>query len=236
MRVHLYRPIAWWSGGALRYLDSDSDISPCEAAALIRLRHATVIHEPTPSFFGDIMSDDTSCRLTLVAGPTSEPVTLAQAKAFLRIEHTADDAAIVTSISAARQYAEHYLRTALLPQTWDYVVANPESLTVQLSVGPAQSITSLTLTSESGEVSVVNASNYRLSVDGFAVLLSNVPVTEKMTVRYSAGLVATPAEIPAPIVQGLLHHMAVMMETRDGSVPLPMQAMTCYAPFRRVSL
>lgn len=182
------------------------------------------------------MSDDTSCRLTLVTAPISEPVTLAQAKAFLRVEHAADDGAIAVAISAARQYAEHYLRTALLPQTWDYVVANPESLTVRLSVGPAQSITSLSLTSESGDVSVVNASSYRLSVDGFAVLLSNVPVAEKMTVRYSAALAATAAEIPAPIIQGILHHMAVMMETRDGMAPLPMQAMTCYAPFRRVSL
>jgi len=182
------------------------------------------------------MSDDHSSALRLVTPPTSEPLTLAQAKSFLRIEHTADDDAITRSISSARTFAEHYLRLALLPQTWEYARANPESCTLRLSFGPAQSITSVTLVAADGTSTTMNAANYRLSVDGFAVIFLNVPTAENVVVRFVASTAATAADVPAPILQGMLHHIAVMMETRDGAAPLPMQSVACYQPYRRVSL
>lgn len=182
------------------------------------------------------MSDDRTSALRLVTPPASEPLTLSQAKAFLRVEHTGDDDAITRAITVARQFAEQYLRAVLLPQSWDYIVANASECTLHLPLGPAQSITSVTLTDTAGGTSVVNAANYRLSVDGFAVILANVPSAEKITVRYSASSYAMAGDIPAAIVQGMLHHIAVMMESRDGVMALPMQSVNCYQPYRRVSL
>lgn len=182
------------------------------------------------------MSDDRSSALRLVTPPASEPLTLAQAKTFLRIEHSADDEPITRAISAARAAVENYIRCALLPQTWEVSVANPSSAKLCLPIGPAQSITSITLTTESGATSTMNASNYRLSVDGFAVLFTDPPSIEKLTVRFVAGMATTPSEIPLPIIQGMLHHIAVMLENRDGDVPMPVQAMACYQPYRRMAL
>lgn len=182
------------------------------------------------------MSDDTSSALRLVSPPAGEPLTLAQAKAFLRVEHAADDDAITRAITTARQFAEQYIRAALLPQSWDYIVANDGACELPLPLGPAQSITSVTLTDALGAPTTVNAANYRLSVDGFTVLFTNVATAEKLTVRYSASSYAAAADIPAPMVQGMLHHIAVMMETRDGFAALPMQSVHCYAPYRRVTL
>jgi len=182
------------------------------------------------------MSDDSSSALRLVTAPTSEPLTLAQAKTFLRVEHTADDEAITRAISAARQFAENYLRMALLPQTWDYTQANPQTITLRLPFGPAQSITSVTLVAADATSTTMNAVNYRLSVDGFAVIFQNVVLTEKVIVRFVASTAATASDVPAQVVQGMLHHIAVMMETRDGVAPLPMQAVNCYQPYRRVML
>ncbi len=182
------------------------------------------------------MSDDTTSALRLVTPPASEPLTLSQAKAFLRVEHTADDDAITRAITTARQFAEQYLRAALLPQSWDYIVANPRECTLHLPLGPAQTITSVTLTDAAGGTSTMDNANYRLSVDGFAVIFANVPTVEKVTVRYSASSYATAGDVPAVILQGMLHHIAVMMESRDGVVALPMQSVNCYAPYRRVSL
>jgi uncharacterized phiE125 gp8 family phage protein len=107
------------------------------------------------------MSDDTSSSLRLVTPPASEPITLASAKLFLRIEHTADDDAVTRAITAARQAAEHYLKQVLLPQTWEYVRANPEPTRLVLPVGPAQSITSITLTNEAGTTTPMNVAHYR---------------------------------------------------------------------------
>lgn len=182
------------------------------------------------------MSDDRSSSLRLITPPSSEPLTLAQAKTFLRIEHNGDDEPLTRAISVARVTAEQVLKTALLPQTLDYKVANPDAMRIALAYGPAQSITSITLVSASGFTSSMNASNYRLSADGWTVLFDPMVSSETLTVRYIAGIAMSVADIPPPIIQGMLHHIAVMMETRDGSVPIPMHSRACYEPYRRIRL
>ena len=216
-------------------LDTLEGASTRELALLVRLKLATFI-PISQSTIGDSMSDDRSSALRLVTPPASEPVTLAQAKTFLRIEHAADDEAVTRAIAAARVAAEQYLRQALLPQAFDFIQANPCPTQVQLSQGPAQSITSVTLTNEAGATSAVNAANYRLSVDGFTVFFAPSIDTEKVTVRYVAGMAATVSDIPAMIVQGILHHVATIVEQRNGAAPMPMQSVACYQPYRRVSL
>lgn len=182
------------------------------------------------------MSDDTSSSVRLVTAPTAEPLTLAQAKTFLRIEHAADDEPVTRAIAAARVAAEQHLRLALLPQTWDFSIANTTNMKLCLPIGPAQSITSITLVTEAGASSTMAEANYRLSVDGFSVLFHSQPSIEKLTVRYVAGMASALADIPAMIIQGMLHHIVVILENRAGDVPLPMQAIACYEPFRRISL
>jgi len=56
--------------------------------------------------------------LTLVTGPTSEPITVAEAKAWARVDIADDDAMIGAMISAARDFAETKTRRSLMPQTW----------------------------------------------------------------------------------------------------------------------
>ena len=182
------------------------------------------------------MSEDISSALQLVTPPANEPLSLSQAKAFLRIDYTTDDALITTAITAARQHVEQYLRLCLLPQTWKYTKANPASAVLTLPVGPAQTIASITLTNEAGTATTMSTANYRLGVNGFAVYFTNAPQTETLAVQYSASAFATIAAIPAPIIQGMLYHVAVMVEARDGSVPLPAQSTACYHPFRRIKL
>ena len=179
---------------------------------------------------------DRSRALTLVTAPAGEPLTLAQAKTFLRIEHTGDDEPITRGIAAARQAAEQYLHQAILPQVWDYKLGTPHASFVSLPYGPAQSIASVTATSLTAGSTTVNAANYRLSVDGWKVVFTSLPYTDILTIRYSASLAATVADVPALIAQGMLHHLAAMMETRSGLVPMPPQAVQCYQPYRRIHL
>lgn len=230
----LYQPAHWLRAGNVLCLTDCAKLTTYEIALLIPLKRATFI--TSSSQFGDSMSDDHSVALRLVTPPASEPITLSSAKAYLRIEHSADDEAITRAISAVRQAAEHYMRLALLPQTWDYIVANPCPDKIALPYVPAQSITSITLTTESGTSTTMNAANYRLAVDGAAVLFTPSVSIEKMTIRYVAGMAASASDVPAGIVQGLLHHLSVMMETRDGLAPMPVQSLACYQPYRRVSL
>lgn len=54
----------------------------------------------------------------LITAPTEEPVSLADAKAHLRVDISDDDALIGAMISAARQEAEAACRRALVTQQW----------------------------------------------------------------------------------------------------------------------
>ena len=60
-------------------------------------------------------------RLALATAPTVEPVTLAEAKAYLGLEtaYTNDDSFITSLITVCRQLAETEIKRAIVTQTWD---------------------------------------------------------------------------------------------------------------------
>jgi uncharacterized phiE125 gp8 family phage protein len=54
----------------------------------------------------------------LLAAPAVEPITLADAKQFLRVEHNDDDDIITALIAGSRIHVETQTRRALITQTW----------------------------------------------------------------------------------------------------------------------
>ena len=69
--------------------------------------------------------------LVLTAAPAVEPVSLAEAKAHLRVDSDHEDALIAQLIVAARIFVERTLGLALIAQSWSYFLdALPRSLAV----------------------------------------------------------------------------------------------------------
>jgi uncharacterized phiE125 gp8 family phage protein len=54
----------------------------------------------------------------LLAGPAVEPITLAEAKQFIRVEHDDDDDIIAALIAGSRIHVETQTRRALITQSW----------------------------------------------------------------------------------------------------------------------
>ena len=78
----------------------------------------------------------------LKTSPASEPVSLAEAKNFLRIIDIDDDALINSLIIAVRQKAETWMRRALITQTWTlWLDASPDGLNLSIPLSPLQSVT-----------------------------------------------------------------------------------------------
>lgn len=56
--------------------------------------------------------------LRIKTAPATEPISLAEAKLFLRIDDSSEDALIETFIAAAREMAENFTLRAFITQTW----------------------------------------------------------------------------------------------------------------------
>ena len=99
---------------------------------------------------------------TLVTPPSVEPITLTEAKLYLRVTHAAEDALITSLIAAARQWVETYTRRALCTQTWDLRYAGFPDRWRALVVphAPLQSVTSITYIDDDEVMQTLGTSLY----------------------------------------------------------------------------
>lgn len=124
----------------------------------------------------------------LIAPPAGEPVTLAEAKAWLRMDTNAEDDLIATLIAAARRAVEAATRRALMTQSWRVALdAWPFSgdgaldalavahtagrkqvqlqvhLQVDLRIAPLASVSAIRVTDSGGQQQLLPASLWRLA-------------------------------------------------------------------------
>jgi len=81
--------------------------------------------------------------LSVITEPTVEPITLAEAKAALGIDHTDDDDRITGYIKASRIFAEKYCRLKIPSQVVERTYDRWPSAEINLDVWPLQSIDSV---------------------------------------------------------------------------------------------
>lgn len=105
--------------------------------------------------------------LSLATAPTSEPVTLAEAKKHCEIgaEVNHHDEHLERLIQAARVYVENFTGRQIITATWDlYADSWPtDSLAIYLPKGPIQSVSSITYVDENGATQTWSSANYTLS-------------------------------------------------------------------------
>ncbi len=124
---------------------------------------------------------------TLLAAPAAEPLSLAEAKAYLRVEHDADDAVIGALIVAARTQVEALTRRALISQTWRFVYdAWPADGCVRLKMGPMQSVVALRVYNESGAAHAQDVES--LVLDKAALVIAAPPFALPLPGRSTAGI------------------------------------------------
>ncbi len=100
---------------------------------------------------------------TLIIAPAVEPVTLAEAKLHLRVDHSDEDALISSLISAARRYAETFTGRQIITATWEltldafpWIIEPPHPL--------LQSITSIVYVDVDGVSQTLDASIYQVDI------------------------------------------------------------------------
>lgn len=197
--------------------------------------------------------------LTLVTQPAVEPVSLAEAKAHLRVDGPDEDGLITALIAAARQAAEAYTRRAFITQTWRLTldkfpgkavpwwngvrqgadIAAPGDF-ITLPRPPLRSVTSLKAYDDADNATTMAASDYYVDTDsepGRVVLRSGKtwPAVERVAngvdIVFTAGYGGQAVDVPQAIREGILLHIAAMFEHR-GDERMPALSESLYRPSR----
>jgi uncharacterized phiE125 gp8 family phage protein len=179
--------------------------------------------------------------LKIVTPPATEPISLVEAKAHLRVDHNDDDATIAFLITVARQYVDAvsgWLGRALVAQTWDLVFdafpipqasccgpvtpSGMPSAAIEMPWPPLQSVTSVKYIDTAGVETTLAATEYMvdtISDPGWLIPISAWPATKNVAnavmIRFVAGYGPTAADVPAPVRHALLLLIGHWYENRE---------------------
>jgi uncharacterized phiE125 gp8 family phage protein len=185
--------------------------------------------------------------LTLITPPTSEPVSLAEARAHLRETGTEEDGLIAGYLLAAREFAETHTGRALMAQTWDQT-EDALGDGIRLRKTPVALVTSVQYLDADGVEQMLASDQYRVVrraagetviVPAFGVVWPATQAVEgAVTVRYVAGYGTGPGVLPEAIRQAILllvgHWFANREAVNAGAAPseLPMGVEALLFPHR----
>lgn len=169
----------------------------------------------------------------LITAPGAEPVTLAEAKDHLRLDHALDDTKVNALITAARQYIEEQCWRGLVTQTWELVGSTfPDDACLPaerqgflLPMGNLVSVASLKYIDQNGVEQTMTPGDYTVdavSVPGRLRLAygkswpSYRYQWDAVRIRYVVGWAVD--AVPQPIKQALQLLVAQMYENRTPEV------------------
>jgi uncharacterized phiE125 gp8 family phage protein len=158
--------------------------------------------------------------------PAAEPVTLAEAKAHLRLADSSEDDLLTGLIRAARQDVERATGMALIDQHWRMVLDNwPANGLSELPIHPVREILSITVYGSEGEASLLDASVYEADLVSrpARLYLAKKPEPLRMLngieVDFRAGFGEAGTDVPDLLKRAILLLAAHWYEFRAGFGP-----------------
>lgn len=185
--------------------------------------------------------------ITVLAPPAAEPLTLSEAKAYLRIGYAGEDALVAELLASARARIEAELNLALIQRSlrvtydmWPKQLLSSGAM--RLPVRPAASLSAVRVFDRDGEAETVT-SRFALTSGRQArlALTGAMPWPGRthagVEIDYVAGFGADAGDVADDLrlaVQRLLQHAYRSRESL--SEPLPEDVAALLAPWRRVRL
>jgi len=189
--------------------------------------------------------------LVLTAAPALEPVSVSEAKDYLRVDSAVEDPVVASLILAARLHIEGALDIAMVTQSWSLFLDGwPEDGRVSIPLGPLKSVDSVkvydgedTAQTVSPETYVVDLSALRprLVRQAGAVWPTPGRAANGIEIALTAGYGDTTDKVPQPIRQAVLMLAAHWYEQREPVVfekpdELPHGVADLLKPYRQVRL
>lgn len=194
--------------------------------------------------------------LRVTTAPTFEPVTLAEARAHVRIDGGEQDGLLAGYLIAARQFCERDLGRALAAITLQLTLDHDWPCDrwgrpcIALPQPPATAVSLVQYVDTNGTTQTLASNQYLFSYgDTFGLIVPAFGVTwptvrdqiDTITVAFTAGYGSNPGDTPEPIRQAILLLVGTYFDNREGSTIsagrvtdaiLPLGVDTLLAPYR----
>jgi uncharacterized phiE125 gp8 family phage protein len=189
--------------------------------------------------------------LVLTAAPDREPVSVSEAKDYLRVDSAVEDPVVASLILAARLHIEGALDIAMVTQSWSLFLDGwPEDRRVAIPLGPLKSVNSIKVYDADDVAQTVSPDAYivdpsalrpRLVLQAGAVWPRPGRAANGIEIALTAGYGDTPDKVPAPIRQAVLMLVAHWYQERepvafDKPDVLPHGVADLLKPYRQVRL
>lgn len=187
----------------------------------------------------------------LLTPPAAEPITLADAKTFLRVEHDDDDDTIAALIAGARCHIEAQTRRALITQTWRLTRdAWPADGRITVTPVPLAEVTAARVFDADGTPQAIDVQVFAADIASAPAVLAfafwSLPAPGRkaggIEIDIEAGYGDAPDDVPAALRQAVRLLVAHWYENR-GLIAvghllavLPATVTALIAPYRVLSL
>lgn len=171
----------------------------------------------------------------LTMPPAQLPVDLATAKTFLRIDHDHEDELINALVRSATASVETMTGLRLVEQGWSVFLDDwPHSGTICLPVAPVLSVEDILQYSDADVGAVIDTAHYYLDAASRPARLMLRPdriwarpgrLANGIEIRLLAGFGPAPTNVPAELVQAVLHLAAHWFENREAASDPALQTM-----------
>lgn len=182
-----------------------------------------------------------------LADPAVAPVTLADAKAHMRVTHDGEDTLIGELVKTAARFLTEDTGLALIDQGWRVSLSAPPSGPVALPRHPVASIIAVTVYDGEGAPVTLDGGAYRLDLRRRPATLAfepgGIPARANgIDIDFRAGFGGTGVEVPDTLRRAVLALVAHWYEFRavydaaDQPVSVPMAYSRLMRPWRRIGL
>ena len=189
--------------------------------------------------------------LIMLSGPALEPVSLADAKAFLRVDDVVEDTLIASLVSTSRAHIETALGLGLLTQSWRLTIdAWPEMRVLEVPIAPLRSLVSIRAVTAGATARELDLSGFMIEQGprpariGLrpGIVLPATQLIAGISVDMLIGFGDRPADVPAPIRHALLLLVAHWYQNREPALVghevtrIPHTVSDLLQPWRQVRL
>ncbi|PQM28317.1 hypothetical protein CVO77_07430 [Sphingopyxis lindanitolerans] len=171
--------------------------------------------------------------------PGASPVSLNEARGWLRMGATIDDAVVAGLIRAATNICEAFIGRWLIVRAAEELVPL-DGGAVRPGVRPVVAVDTVALLLPGGGETLLDEAAYRVRIgrDGDAsILIFDRGAADRARIAFRAGMAAEANGIPEAIRQGIVRMTQHLHEARDGGGGAPPAAIAAlWQPWRRLTL